>query len=37
MLKNNINQALINKSPPIGVIGPRIDNEIPIKSCKDNR
>ena len=22
MLKNNIIQALINKSPPIGVIGP---------------
>jgi len=29
MLKNNIIQALINNSPPMGVIGPRKDKETP--------
>jgi len=37
MLKNNIIQALINKSPPIGVIGPRKDKEIPSVCWRLNR
>ena len=37
MLKNNTSQAQINKSPPIGVIGPRKDKEIPSIYWRFNR
>ena len=37
MLKNNIIHALINNSPPIGVIGPKKDNENPKMSWRLNR
>ena len=37
MLKNNTSHALINKNPPIGVIGPKKDKDIPIASCMLNK
>ena len=37
MLKNNIIHALINNSPPIGVIGPKKDNENPKMFWRLNR
>ena len=37
MLKNNIIHALINNTPPIGVIGPKKDTENPKIPCRLNR
>ena len=32
-----MSHEIINKIPPIGVIGPSNDKLIPINSCKDNK